>query len=135
QLVVRQQRLLRLDLPELQRSQDRLAGPVHEGGRLQQPDVVATDAHPCRLSEKPEFEPEMRAPGRAEGIDQAAAGVMPVKWMPGTWIPQADDETQCRHCDAMQPHPARRTGRDACRLLGLFVRSRGLFGLDTGVLG
>ena len=52
QLVVRQQRFFRLDLPVAQRGGDRLAAEVHEGGRLQQPDRLPGDLDLGGLAEQ-----------------------------------------------------------------------------------
>src|SRR5690606_13591430 len=52
EFVVRQQGLLRFDLPEPHRGQDRFAAEVHEGRRLQQPDALAVDGDLRSLAEQ-----------------------------------------------------------------------------------
>src|SRR5690606_20138271 len=79
ELVVDQQGLLRLDLPEPQRGGDRFAGKVHEGRRLEQPDVLAADGYPRGLAEQLGIQAKARTLLHGQGVDQAEAGVVPVE--------------------------------------------------------
>src|SRR5690606_2948799 len=107
ELVVDQQRLFRLDLPEPQRGGDRLAGEVHEGGGLEQPDLLAADVHPRGLAEQLRLQAEAHALPLGQGIDQAEAGVVPVERVFRAGIAQADDETNFRHRAGNSRGPAR----------------------------
>src|SRR5690606_21293400 len=75
QLVVDQQRLFRLDLPELQGGEHRLAAEVHEGGRLEQPGLVARDPNPGRLAVQLAVDPEALALAFGQGVDKTEPGI------------------------------------------------------------
>src|SRR6478672_10469486 len=111
ELVVRQQRFFRLDLPVAQRGGDRLAAEVHEGRRLEQPDRLPRDLDLGRLAEQLGFQPEAAAEAVHQGVNKPEPGVVPGPGVFGTGVSQPDDEAQASHADA--PRRAGRAGASA----------------------
>src|SRR5690606_9881550 len=107
QLVVRQQRLLGLDLPVAQRRGDRLAAEIHEGRRPQQPDRTSPDIDLRRLAEQPGLQAKTPAAPLAERVDEAEPGVVPGPRVFRPRVAEADDESQSFHRDG--PGPQGRT--------------------------
>src|SRR5690606_17525133 len=94
QLVVGDQHLLRLDLPVAQGRHHRLAGQVHEGGRLEQAQVLPARADPGGLAEQLGFQAEAGAGAFRQGVQKPEPGVVPGSGVFGTGIAQSDDESQ-----------------------------------------
>ena len=69
QVVMRDQALLRLDLVVAQRRDHGDAALVHEGGRLQQPDRFAAEAHAAGFAVQLAVEGEALALPAGEGIN------------------------------------------------------------------
>src|SRR5690606_4127191 len=103
QLVVRQQRLFRLDLPVAQRRGHRLAAEVHEGRRPQQPDRAPVDIDFRRLTEQLGLQAKAHTRPVGERVDEAEPGVVPGPRVFGPRIAEADDESQSFHRDGPGP--------------------------------
>src|SRR5690606_34886036 len=120
QLVVRQQRLLRLDLPELQRRQHGFAGQVHEGGGPEQANGLTANLHLGALAEQLGIQAERFAGPRRQGVHETEPGVVPGPRIFLAGVTQPDDETKFRHrAGAWPPRPQR--ARWQRRLLVLLV--------------
>src|SRR3546814_2853109 len=77
EFVVRQQGLLRLDLPEPHRGQHRLAAEVHECRRLEQPHAAPADVDLRRFAEQLGVDLETLAGFLRERVDKTEPGVVP----------------------------------------------------------
>jgi hypothetical protein len=96
-IVMRDQALLWLDLVVAQRRNDGDAALVHEGGRLQEPDRLATNPHPAGLAMKFAVESEALALPAGKSVNKPKPGVVPGSEVFGTRIPQPDNESQSSH--------------------------------------
>src|SRR5690606_17080881 len=97
-----------LDLPVAQRRRDRLAGEVHEGRRLQQPDIATADASLGDLAEQLAVQSEPRARLFRQRVNKPEPGVVPGPGVFGTGIAQPDDEAQACHRVRHPSDPRRR---------------------------
>src|SRR5471030_2989407 len=94
ELVVHHQHLVGRDLVEARQPADRLAGTVHIGLRLQQPDLVAADGRLGDQRVETRLALQARV-GQAVGqvVDQPEAGVVAGLFVFGAGIAEADDQT------------------------------------------
>src|SRR3546814_1663272 len=110
EFVVRQQGLLRLDLPEPHRGQHRLAAEVHECRRLEQPHAAPADVDLRRFAEQLGVDLETLAGFLRERVDKTEPGVVPGPCVFRAGIAQPDDESTAFHRNSsrtLRPRGAR----------------------------
>src|SRR4051812_23358323 len=93
-LVVRHEHLRGRDLVEVQHARDGTAAAVHERHRLQQPDLVATDACARELSLVLALVAERAAMTARELVDEPEARVVTRARVLGTRVAETDDELE-----------------------------------------
>ena len=97
QLVVRQQRFFRFDLPEALRRGDRFATEVHEGGGLEQPYRLAGDIDLGGLAEQLAVHAPARAGLFDQGVNETKPGIVPGLGVLGSGVAQTNDQSQSCH--------------------------------------
>src|SRR5690606_24698681 len=94
ELVMCEQHLRRLDLPVTQGRGYRLAGQVHESGRLEQPEGGAADTGLRRLAEQPGIHLEAHPERVRQGVDKPEPGIVPGPVVLGAGVAQPHYQAQ-----------------------------------------
>ena len=93
ELVVRDQDLRRVDLEEAGERSDRLAGEVHVGRRLQEPDGLAADRGSRGEAEVAALGHQRDAQARGDLVDEPEAGVVAGGGVFRARVAEADDQS------------------------------------------
>ena len=92
QLVVGDQDFLGRDLVEARQRRDRLAGEVHEGLRLQQPDAATLHVGARHQAVIAALGHQLHAQRAGDGVDPPEAGVVARGFVLGARVAEADEE-------------------------------------------